>query len=337
LTGTVCKFYVNCPRNRSSININIMRKTNRRIFVRNMTGLALGTSLLPWACKVRGSSLYPTRVLGRTGEKVSILTLGGYHVAQESVTEEQSIGIIRKAIDMGVNFLDNAHVYNDGRSETMMGLALRDGYREKVLLMTKLRARTLEEIKRQLETSLKRFGLDSFDLMQFHNVGQQEGDVDAIYMNGLPEWAEEQRSQGVFKYIGFTGHADPKVLIDMIDRGFTWDTVQMPLNPGDHHRDVSFEKDVLPLAKEKGIGIIGMKSNGFGWMGNSGIATPVEGLRYAMSLPVATVVSGIDTMDILEENVGIFQQFTPMSEDEKAELLARCKGQSDVIEKHYRR
>ena len=143
-----------------------MRKTNRRIFVRNITGLALGTSLLPWACKGSRSSLYPTRVLGRTGEKVSILTLGGYHVAQESVTEEQSIGIIRKAIDMGVNFLDNAHVYNDGRSETMMGLALRDGYREKVLLMTKLNARTLEGIKQQLETSLKRFGLDSFDLMQ---------------------------------------------------------------------------------------------------------------------------------------------------------------------------
>jgi predicted aldo/keto reductase-like oxidoreductase len=255
----------------------------------------------------------------------------------ESLSDEQGIEIIRAAIDRGVNFLDNAHVYNDGRSETLMGLALRDGYREKVLLMTKLRDRTLEGVKQQLEVSLERFGLDSFDLMQFHNVGQQEGDADAIYSNGLVEWAEEQRSQGVFKYIGFTGHADPIVLIDMIERGFTWDTVQMPLNPGDHHRAVSFEKDVLPLAREKGIGIIGMKSNGYGWMGNSGIATPAEGLRYAMSLPVGTVVSGIDTLEIMEENVGVFHQFTPMAEAEKTELLARCQGQSDVIEKHYRR
>jgi predicted aldo/keto reductase-like oxidoreductase len=314
-----------------------MRKTNRRVFVKNISGLAMGASLLPWACKGSKSSLYPTRVLGRTGEEVSILTLGGFHAAQETVSDEQSIEIIRAAIDKGVNFLDNAHVYNEGRSETMMGLALREGYREKVLLMTKLRARTLEEIKVQLETSLKRFGLDSFDLMQFHNVGQDDGDVDAIYNNGLIEWAEDQRSQGVFKYIGFTGHADPRILIDMIERGYTWDTVQMPLNPGDHHRSVSFEKNVLPLALEKGIAVIGMKSNGFGWMGNSGIATPVEGLRYAMSLPVATVVSGIDTMEILEENVNVFQQFNPMTEEEKSELLARCEGKSDVIEKHYRR
>jgi predicted aldo/keto reductase-like oxidoreductase len=312
-----------------------MRKTNRRVFVKNMSGLALGASLLPWACK--NSKSYPTRKLGRTGERVSILTLGGYHVAQEFLSDEQCIAIIRTAIDKGVNFLDNAHVYNDGRSETLMGLALRDGYREKVLLMTKLRERTLEGVKRQLETSLNRFGLDSFDLMQFHNVGQDEGDADAIYNNGLIEWAEEQRKHGVFRYIGVTGHADPRVMTDMIERGFTWDTIQMPLNPGDHHRTVSFEKDVLPLALEKDIGIIGMKSNGYGWMGNSGIATPVEGLRYAMSMPVATIVSGIDSMEILEENANVFQQFTPMTEEEKSGLLARCKGKSDVIEKHYRR
>ena len=129
-----------------------------------------------------------------------------------------------------------------------MGLALRDGYRDKVLLMTKLRDRTLDGIKRQLETSLKRFGLDSFDLMQFHDVGRLEGDVDAIYQNGLIEWAEEMRSQGVFKYIGFTSHAVPTIAVDMIERGYTWDTMQICLNPGDFHRSVSFEKDVLPLA-----------------------------------------------------------------------------------------
>ena len=313
-----------------------MIKTNRRNFVRNVTGLALGAGLLPWSCRSGRSSPYPSRVLGRTGEKVSILTLGGYHVAKESIADEMCIQIIRTAIDKGVSFLDNAHAYNGGRSERLMGLALRDGYREKVLLMTKLRTRNLEEIKRELETSLERFGLDSFDLMQFHNIGQEEDDVDAIYRNGLIDWAEEMRSQGVFSYIGFTGHRDPEALIDMIERGQTWDTLQMPLNPGDHHRTVSFEKDVLPLALEKDIGIIGMKSNGFGRMGESGIATPVEGLRYAMSLPVTTIVSGIDTLEILEENVGVFQQFTPMTEEEKSALLTRCKGASDVIENYYR-
>ena len=267
-----------------------MSKTNRRIFVRNISGLALGASLMPWGCKSGRYSPYATRVLGRTGEKVSIMCLGGSHIGRDHLSDEQSIEIIRSAIDRGVNFLDNAWAYQEGRSESMMGKALRDGYREKVLLMTKLRARTLEEIKVQLETSLTRFGLDNFDLMQFHNVGRGEGEVDAIYNNGLIEWAEDQRSQGVFKYIGFTGHTHPKIMIDMINRGYPWDTVQMPLNPGDHHRKESFERDVLPLALEKNIGVIGMKSNGFGWMGNLGIATPEEGLRYAMSLPVATVV-----------------------------------------------
>ena len=314
-----------------------MGRTNRRTFVKNISGLALGASLMPWSCKPGKSSKIQTRVLGRTGEKVTLLGIGGYHMAEDHVTDEQGIEIVRTAIDRGINFMDNAWAYQNGRSESLMGQALRDGYREKVLLMTKLRARTLEEIKVQLETCLTRFGMDSFDLMQFHYVGMREDDVDAIYNNGLIEWAEEQRSQGVFKYIGFTGHTHPKIMLDMINRGYPWDTVQMPLNPGDYHRSESFEKDVLPLALEKNIGVIGMKTNGFGWMGNMGIATPEEGLRYAMSLPVSTVVSGIDTMEILNENVNTFQQFTPMTEEERTALLERCKGKSDDIEQHYRR
>ena len=314
-----------------------MRKTNRRVFVRNMSGLTLGANLFPWACKNSNTSTYPTRILGRTREKVSLLSLGGYHIGEDSLSDEMSIKLIRTAIDKGINMLDNAWHYQKGRSETLMGLALRDGYREKVLLMTKFMARTVEEIKVQLETSLTRFGLDSFDLMQFHNIGSIDGDVDAIYNNGLIDWAEEQRSHGVFKYIGFTGHEDPKILREMIRRGYPWDTVQMPLNPGDHHRAVSFEKDVLPLAIEKNIGVLAMKTNGFGRLGDSGLATPVEGLLYAMNLPVATVVSGMDTMEILEENVNAFHRFTPMTEEEKSELLKRCEGKSDVIEGFYRR
>jgi predicted aldo/keto reductase-like oxidoreductase len=312
-----------------------MKKTNRRVFVKHISGLTLGMCLFPWSVRAREVTEYPMRVLGRTGEKVSILTMGGFHVGDPSIPDDVAIQIIRTSIDKGVNFMDNAWVYKDGRAETIMGRALKDGYRKKVLLMTKFMARTVEDAKKQLETSLRRFDLDSFDLMQFHSIGPE--DVDTIYHDGLIEWAEEQRSQGVFRYIGFTGHTDPKAHIDMIERGYPWDTVQMPLNLGDYHRKVSYQKDVLPLAVEHNIGVIGMKSNGFGKLGEAGIAKPVEGLRYAMSLPVATVVSGIDSMEILEENLNMFHNFTPLTRKETKELQARSKGHSDIIEEHYRR
>jgi predicted aldo/keto reductase-like oxidoreductase len=203
--------------------------------------------------------------------------------------------------------------------------------------MTKFNDRTLDGIKKQLEMSLKRLQLDSFDLMQFHSIGDRDNDVDLIYNNGLLEWAEDQRSQGVFKYIGFTGHADPKALREMIERGFPWDTIQMVLNPGDHHRTVSYEDHVLPLAVEKNMGVIGMKSNGFGRLSRSGLGTAADGLRYAMSLPVSTVVSGIDSLEILEENLRVFHHFIPMSDQENSALLARFEGKSDVIETHRRK
>lgn len=180
-----------------------MKKTGRRNFVRNVSGLALGAAVLPIGCKdgkqgnedqtkkETKAKTYPQRVLGRTGEKVSLLSLGGYHLGQELVPDETSIEIIRKSIDQGINFLDNANYYYGGRSETLMGRALLDGYREKVLLMTKFNDRTLEGIKKQLETSLERLGMDSFDLMQFHSIGDRDNDVDLIYNNGLLEWAED--------------------------------------------------------------------------------------------------------------------------------------------------
>jgi predicted aldo/keto reductase-like oxidoreductase len=301
-----------------------------------MSSLAAGTTMVPWAIESCNSVGIQKRVLGRTGEKVSILGMGGFHVGDPDVPDDVAIEIIRTSIDRGVNFMDNAWTYKKGRAETIMGMALKDGYRDKVLLMTKLIVTTVEEAKVQMEESLRRFDLDSVDLMQFHAIGRKDGIVDDIYQGGLIEWAEEQRSQGVFKYIGFTGHCDPRAHMDMIQRGYPWDTVQMPLNPGDFQRNVSFQKHVLPLAIENNIGVIGMKSNGMGRLGNSGIATPVEGLRYAMSLPVATVVSGIDSMEILEENLQLFHHFTPMTKEEEAELLARCEGKSDQIE-HYRR
>ncbi len=258
---------------------------NRRAFIRKISAVALSFPLYPFQVKSESSKNIPKRLLGRTGEMVSVLTLGGFHVGAPEVKEEDAILIIRTAIDRGVNFLDNAWSYQDGRSETLMGRALKDNYRKKVLLMTKVMARTVEDAKKQLETSLKRFDLDQVDLLQFHAIASLE-DVDAIYNKKLLEWALEMRAQKVIKYIGFTGHSDPAALIEMIKRGYEWDTVQMPLNIGDYHRPLSFEKHVLPLAIKQNIGVIGMKSNGMGKLGKSAIATPLEGLRYTMSLPV---------------------------------------------------
>lgn len=311
-----------------------MKKTNRREFVKNVSSAALAASIFPLTGSTVTNTLVEKRILGRTGEKVSIMGIGGFHIGQEKVLDDVAIEIMRKSIDNGINFMDNAWSYQKGRSEELMGRALKDGYREKVLLMTKMRARNVEGVKKQLETSLNRFQLDSFDLMQFHAVGNDDGDVDAIYNDGLIEWAEDMRSQGVFKYIGFTGHADAKALVDMIKRGYSWDTVQMPLNIGDIHREVGFQKDVLPLAIENNIGVIAMKTNGFGNLGSSGIATPVEGLRYAMSLPISTAVSGIDSLEILNENLTLAKNFQAMSDAEKKELIARSEGLADKIE-HY--
>lgn len=304
----------------------------RRDFIKKVSALAVSLPLLSFDSKNDGEKMVPQRVLGRTGEKVSILTMGGFHVGAPAVTDEDAIEIIRTSIDQGVNFMDNAWSYQKGRSETIMGQALKGGYRKKVLLMTKLMARTLDEAKIQLETSLKRFDLDSVDLLQFHAIGHQEGDVDAIYKNGLIEWAMELRDQKVIRFIGFTGHSDPAAHIDMIERGYDWDTVQMPLNIGDHHRALSFEKHVLPLAVARNIGVIGMKSNGMGRLGTSSIATPLEGLRYTMSLPVSTVASGIDSLEILKENLALFHNFKPYTENEMVELLARSSGKSEIIE-----
>ena len=312
-------------------------KSTRRDFFKSVSVATAGAALFPWSnAQGKIPSGVPRRVLGRTGEEVSILCLGGFHIGKKEQSEEEAIELIRSSIDAGVNFLDNAWTYQDGRSEIRMGKAIKGGYRNKVMIMTKLLARDLDGVKEQLEVSLKRFDEEMIDLMQFHAIGDKDSDVDAIYNGGLIEWAEEMRSQGVIRYIGFTGHSDPMALKKMIERGYEWDTVQMPLNLGDYHRNVSFTKDVLPLALEKNIGVLAMKTNGGGKLNRSGYATPVEGLRYAMSLPVATAVSGIDTREILSENLSVFHNFSPMSDSEMSEFLSRGKGKSDEME-GYRR
>jgi uncharacterized protein len=268
----------------------------------------------------------PRRPFGTTGEEVSLLCVGGAHIGQPS--EEEGIKIVQTAIDAGANFLDNAWEYNDGDSERRMGKALaQGGYRDKAFLMTKDCAhdRRAHHSMYKLEQSLKRLKTDHLDLWQIHEV-VWEDDPDRIFApGGSAEAMIKAKEQGKVRYIGFTGHKSPSIHKRMLDQGFPWDSVQMPLNVFDAHHD-SFENEIVPICKEQGIAVIGMKSFASGrvFSSNSGI-TPQEALRYAMSLPVATIVSGMDSLKVLEQNLEIARNFTPLTDEERASIVARSK------------
>jgi predicted aldo/keto reductase-like oxidoreductase len=276
----------------------------------------------------------PYRTLGLTGEKVSALGLGGSHVGKpEKVEEDETIRIIRTALDRGMNFMDNSWDYNEGQSELRMGKALRDGYREKAFLMTKIDGRNKEEASRQLDESLRRLQTDHVDLLQHHEIIRYE-DADRIFAEGgAMEAFVEARRAGKLRYIGFTGHKDPDIHLKMVNMGFDWDTVQMPLNCVDtHHR--SFERVVLPTLVERNIGVLGMKPLAAGEAVKSGTATAEECLRYAMSLPTSVVITGCDSMEILEQALRIWRDFMPMSAEEMDALRARTaeRAQGGVLE-----
>lgn len=266
----------------------------------------------------------PYRTLGRTGEKVSAVGMGGFHIGQSS-DEPKFIKLIRAAIDGGINFMDNSWDYNKGVSEERMGKALRDGYRNKVFLMTKIDGRTKESAARQLDESLRRLQTDHVDLLQFHEIIRME-DPDRIFASGgALEAVLDARKAGKLRYIGFTGHKSPEIHLRMLqvasDHGFRFDTVQMPLNVMDAHFR-SFEHKVLPVLVKNEIGVLGMKCMGDGIILKSGVVSAVECLRYAMSLPVSTVITGIDSQKILDQAFGVARNFSPMSEDEMSALLA---------------
>jgi uncharacterized protein len=268
----------------------------------------------------------PYRTLGKTGEQVSLLCVGGYHMGMKSMSEAESIRLVRTAVDEGVNFLDNAWMYHDGASEERMGKALKDGYRDRVFLMTKHYdpERSAVTTRKQLEDSLRRLDVDVIDLWQVHQI-ETTADPGKVYANGVLEVMEQAREEGKVRYIGFTGHSRPEFHADMIDRGYGWDTVQMPLNLFDHHW-TSFGKQVLPKALAKDIGVIGMKSLGGspGQLANVAKTYTVEEcLHFAMNLPVASVVSGMTSVDQLERNIAAAKSFTPLTEEELAEILAR--------------
>lgn len=266
------------------------------------------------------------RPLGSTGEMVSLLAVGGWSIGKPS-DPEVGIRIIRAAIDNGVNFLDNAWCYHNGRSEEIMGRALRDGYREKVILMTKNHGRDYDTFVKQLGESLTRFRTDYIDVLQFHEI-IHEGEPDRIFREGAIEAAVEAKKEGSIRFIGFTGHKWPRLFREMLQKDFKWDTVQLPLNVLDYHYR-SFTKQILPELIKRKIGVIGMKSLAGGNILEIGALKPEECIRYSMSLPISTLVSGMDSMEVLQRNLRIASQFSPMSEEEKRVLLEKSEKYAD--------
>jgi aryl-alcohol dehydrogenase-like predicted oxidoreductase len=268
------------------------------------------------------------RTLGRTGEKISAIGLGGFHIGVPELDEPEAIRIIRSAIDEGITFMDNCWDYHEGRSESRMGKALRDGYRGKVFLMTKIDGRTKALAAKQVDECLRRLQTDCIDLMQHHEVIRME-DADVIFgENGANEALLEAKKGGKIRYIGFTGHKDPAVHLRTLEVGvqhrFRFDAVQMPLNVMDAHFR-SFEKEVLPVLVKNKIGVLGMKPFASGTIPQTRTVTGIECLQYALNLPTSVVITGMDSMARLEQALEAARTFKPMSRAAVAKLLTRTK------------
>ncbi|HJX55367.1 MAG TPA: aldo/keto reductase [Methanoregula sp.] len=268
----------------------------------------------------------PTRMLGRTGERVSVIGLGGYHLGMPDLTEAESIRIIRTAIDSGITFLDNCWDYNDGLSESRMGRALRGGYRDRAFLMTKVDGRDRQSAAGQIGESLRRLRTDRIDLLQFHEIIHKDDPERIFAEGGALEALLEARDEGKIRYIGFTGHKSPSVHLKMLGTAarhhFRFDTVQMPLNVMDAHFE-SFERHVLPVLARDGTGVLGMKPMGDQVILGTGSVTAIECLHYAMNLPTSVVITGCDSMQVLEQAITAARTFRPMTAGQTASLLAR--------------
>lgn len=268
------------------------------------------------------------RQLGSTGERVSVIGVGGWHLGLRHVDERLAIRIVRSAIDRGINFMDNCWDYNEGASELRMGDALRDGYRERAFVMTKIDGRSKREAARQLDESLKRLRVDYVDLVQHHEILRFE-DPHRIFAEGGAHAAlVEAREAGKIRYIGFTGHKDPRIHLHMLEvaeeNGFRFDAVQMPLNVMDAHYR-SFEKLVIPELEKLGIAVLGMKCMANGILLRSKTVTPLECLHYALSLPTSVVITGIDSMEILDQAFRAVESFHPPTNEQRDVLLARTR------------
>lgn len=303
-----------------------MDQTTRREFLHQA---AAGATLAALAenvlAQTRSSSAtgMPTRVLGRTGERVSILCLGGWHLG--SIKDDAAaVRLVQTSIDEGMTFLDNCWDYHDGRSEELMGRGL-EGRRDKAFLMTKNCERDYAGSMRCLEDSLRRLRTDRIDLWQFHEM-VYDNDPDWVFEKGGIKAAREAQKAGKVRFIGFTGHKDPRIHLKMLGKPHDWDAAQMPINALDAHYR-SFQKEVVPACLKKNVGVIGMK--GFG--GGDGIArgaglTPAEAYRYSLSQPVASQVVGMTSLEQLEENVALARDFKPLSDAERTALVERVRA-----------
>ena len=274
--------------------------------------------------QLESNSEMPVRTLGRTGVKVSLIGLGGWHLGFKYIDEELSIRIIRTAIDSGINFMDNCWDYNEGASEVRMGKALKDGYRDRVFLMTKIDGRTKKDAAKQLDESLKRMQTDHIDLVQHHEILRFEDPHRIFAREGANEALIEAREAGKISFIGFTGHKDPQIHMNMLDvareNDFQFDTVQMPLNVMDAHYR-SFEKIVLPRLVEEEIGVLAMKTLANGTILESKTVSAIECLQYAMNLPTSVVITGCESMENLEQALTAARTFKPLSDEQVKSIL----------------
>lgn len=301
----------------------------RREFLQQAAGAATAAALAErvlTGTAIASSNGIPTRELGRTGERVSILCLGGWH-AGAAEDDADAVRLVHAAIDEGITFMDNAWEYHEGRAEQLMGQALaQDGYRQKAFLMTKNCSRDYEGSKENLEDSLRRLRTDVIDLWQFHEL-IYDNDPEWVFEKGAMKAALEAQKAGKVRYIGFTGHKDPRIHLQMLEKPFAWDTAQMPINVADAHYR-SFQNDVVPVCLKKKVAVIGMKALGGGGRGGSVFTsrtdlTPAECYRYALSQPVASQVVGLTSLDQLKQAVAVARDFEPMGEPEKQALLDR--------------
>jgi len=304
--------------------------SDRREFLRTSLAGAAALATInqgPAASADEGDRGLPTRPLGKTGEKVSMLCLGGWHIG--SVTDEnEAIKIMHTALDNGMTFFDNAWDYHDGGSETIMGKALAfEGKRKQCFLMTKNCGRDAKTVQQHLEDSLRRLKTDVIDLMQFHEINY-DNDPEWIVERGGLKTLIDAKKAGKIRYLGYTGHKDPRTHLKMLPV-HTWDTVQMPINICDWHYR-SFTKQVLPEAQKAGVAAIGMKSlgggaNGMGRFVSAGICSVEDALTYSLSQPIASLVVGIDSMKVLEQDLKIGRNFKQLDEEGIQKLAAKVK------------
>ena len=299
---------------------------------REFLSTILTTSLL---AGVAGAELWaagaengiPYRKLGRSGERVSVIGLGGWHLGIQS-DEQDSVRIIRTALDSGINFLDNCWDYNNGDSEIPMGKALRDGYRQKTFLMTKIDGQTKKAAAAQLDESLRRLQTDHIDLLQFHEVIRMTDPERIFAPGGSMEAVLEAKKAGKVRYVGLTGHKNPAMHLHMLETAamhqFHFDAVQMPLNAMDAHYE-SFGQKVLPVLVKNEIGVLGMKPMGAGILLKSNTVSAVECLRYAMSLPTSVVITGCESLANLQQALDVARNFKPLTAAESAALIAKTE------------